>query len=179
MPVAETGTDQCSNMVDDDCDLLVDCADPDCNTTPPCPIAKKDPTDIRFLPGLDRLRAKAVLKMTPVDLSSVDVGILLSNPSTVLYQVEMPGSALASSASGKLFRYRNPAARTDGGLYSLKVKKQSGNDGYAFSSTSFADLSAAMDPRMRVQFYIGDVVFITIDNPWKQSPNGWKAPKDH
>jgi hypothetical protein len=32
---------------------------------------------------------------------------------------------------------------------------------------------------MRVQFYVGDRVFITIDSPWKRTPSGWKAPKDH
>ena len=50
-------------MVDDDCDNLIDCLDPDCPQ--PCPPAKKDPTDIRFGPGLDRLRSKAVLEMAP------------------------------------------------------------------------------------------------------------------
>jgi hypothetical protein len=166
-------------MEDDDCDLLVDCDDPDCNEIEPCPPAKKDPTDIRFGPGLDRLRSKAVLEMVPVDLSTVRVGILLSNATTVLYRVEIPGSLLTSRGNGSIFSYRNLAARTEGGLYSLKLRKQRGDRGYAFSTTSYADLSAATDSHMRVQFYVGDAVFITIDTPWKQTPNGWRAPKDH
>ena len=40
-------------------------------------------------------------------------------------------------------------------------------------------LSPATDARMRVQFYLGDIVFISIDTPWKQVPTGWRAPKDH
>jgi hypothetical protein len=166
-------------MVDNDCDLLVDCADSDCDSMPPCPIAKKDPTDIRYTPGLDRLRSKAVLEMAPVDLSTVDVGILVSDPSKVLYQVEIPGSALVSSGGGQFFRYRNNAARTAGGLYSLKIKKQRRSDAYSFSTTSYADLSAATDARMRVQFYVGEKVFITLDIPWTRTPSGWRAPKDH
>ncbi len=171
----------CNNMIDDDCDGLIDCAedqgpDPDCQ---PCPIAKKDPTDISFGRGLDRLRSKAVLEMVPVDLSTVSVGILLSNPSRVLYQFEMPGSALTVSSNGTISRFRNLTARTTGGLYDLKIKKQKSRSGYAVSATSYADLSAATDPRMRVQFYVGETVFITLDTPWTQMPNGWRAPKDH
>ena len=179
VPVPETGPDLCSNMLDDDCDLLVDCADPDCNGIPPCPIARKDPTDIRFGANLDRLRSKAVLGMIPVDLSTATVGILLSNPNEVLYQVTLPGSALTATSGGNLLGFRNAAARTTGGLYSLKIKKHKDGSGYSFSTVSYADLSGATDPRMRVQFYIGKAVFITIDTPWNQIPSGWRAPKDH
>jgi len=177
VPVPETGPELCSDMLDNDCDLLVDCADPDCNGIPPCPTAKKDPTDIRYGSGLDRLRSKAVLEMTPVDLSTVTVGILLSNPNEVLYQVALPGSIL--TGTGSILRFRNAAARASGGLYSIKIKKHKDGSGYSFSTVSYADLSAATDPRMRVQFYVGDNVFITIDTPWKQIPTGWRAPKDH
>jgi len=120
----------------------------------------------------------------------VNVGILLSNPNGVLYQVEIPGSLLTPDCEiGKVFRYRNLAARTDpnGGLYSLKIKKQRGGTGYSFSTISYANLSATDGPpgppqnleKMRVQFYVGDLVFITIESPWKRSTTGWKAPKDH
>jgi hypothetical protein len=181
--------EDCSNMIDDDCDNLVDCLDPDCPPNGmPCPIAKKDPTDIRFAPGMDRLRSKAVLEPpdgAPVDLSSVNVGILLTNPNGTLYRVEIPGSLL-TPPDGNVRRFRNLAARTDpnGGLYEMKVKRQRGGNGYSVSTISYADLSGATDPQMRVQFYLGDQVFITIDTPWKligspQKPIGWRAPKDH
>jgi hypothetical protein len=167
----------CSDMIDNDCDNRVDCADPDCNGVPPCPIARKDPTDIRFEPGLDRLRSQATLDMLPVDIGSATVGILLSNSQGVLYEVALPGSALTATSSGKIFRYRHAAARTSGGLYSMKIKQQKGG-GYVFSTISYADLTDAT-PDMRVQFYVGDMVFITTDVPWKQIPLGWRAPKDH
>jgi hypothetical protein len=40
---------------------------------------------------------------------------------------------------------------------------------------------------MRLQFYLGEDanaaqdgrIFITLEAPWKQTPNGWRAPKDH
>ena len=117
--------------------------------------------------------------MLPVDVSTVDVGFLLTNPNQVLYQFEIPGSALTASPNGKIFRYRNLDARNTGGVYELKIKKQRSGSGYSVSTISYADLSAATDPRMRVQFYMGDVVFLSLDAPWKQLPSGWRAPKDH
>jgi hypothetical protein len=184
VPVQEN----CSNMVDDDCDGLVDCLDPDCPPNGmPCPTAKKDPTDIRFTPGLDRLRTKAVLEMPQIDLTTVNVGVLLTNPNQTLYSAERSGSVLHHN--GKIWRFTDVSARTSptGGLYSLKIKEHRDGNGYSASAISYADLSAAEGPagdpkkleRMRVQFYIGDVVFITIDTPWARTPTGWRAPKDH
>jgi hypothetical protein len=174
-------------MIDDDCDTLIDCLDVgDC---PPggvaCPIAKKDPTDIRFAarPALDRLRSKAVLEGLPenLDLSTVTVGILLTKPGEGLYDFAMPGADLQSNSGKTIFRFRNPSARTDGGMYEIKLKKQRGGTSYSFSTISYADLSGATDPAMRMQFYVGDTVYMTIDKPWKELPfgKGWRAPKDH
>jgi hypothetical protein len=172
----------CNNMIDDDCDGLVDCADPDCDNVPPCPVARKDPTLIKFArPGsLDLIKGHATLDTTPLDVRATSVGVLLSNPSGVIYQAALPGSALTPDGSGKTFRYRNSGARTAGGIYSLKVKLRH-NDSYSFSFASYANLSAATDPRMRLQFYIGGTPkpFITTNAPWTSTGNGWRAPKDH
>jgi len=80
-----------------------------------------------------------------------------------------------------------PGCPHERGLYSLKIKKTRDNGAYTFSSISYADLSAADGPpqdqemlkKMRVQFYVGDKVFITIEGDWKRTPTGWRAPKDH
>jgi hypothetical protein len=189
VPVPE----DCSNMIDDDCDNLIDCLDTtDCPPDPPgvlpCPTAKKDPTDIRFLPGLDRLRTKAVLEMPQVDLSTVNVGILLTNPNGKLFSAEEPGNVPQRNPNSKIWRFTDVGARTSptGGLYSLKIKAHRDGNGYSASAISYADLSAAESladvdtlKHMRVQFYIGEKVFITIDTPWARTPSGWKAPKDH
>jgi hypothetical protein len=177
--------ENCSNMMDDDCDNLIDCLDPDCPQ--PCPPAKKDPTDIRFGSGLDRLRSKAILEMVPVDLCTVGVGVLVTNPHGEVFREAVHGSQLNPCATGRIFRYRNLAARENGGLYSLKLKKRNGDTAYSFSSISYGDLSATKGTpeedetlkKMRVQFYVGDKVFITIEGDWKRTPTGWRAPKDH
>jgi hypothetical protein len=190
IPVPE----DCDNTVDDDCDGLIDCLDPDCVRVDPCPTAKKDPTDIRFgeRPSLDRLRSKAILQvpaLASVDLCTAELAVLLTNPHGAVHSERIRGSVFQPCNTGTLFRYRNLAARTDpnGGLYKLKLRKLKDKSGFAFSTISYADLAATNGPvgapgnleYMRVQFYIGDSVFITLDNPWKRTPTGWRAPKDH
>jgi len=189
MSQPENTSPACGNMVDDDCDGLVDCADPDCSGIFPCPPAPKDPTIIKFgrAGTLDQIRGHAKLEMTPVDLTAMRVGVLLGNPNGVIYSGTLPAGALTAGSNGRIFRFRNPDARTGGGIYSVKIKQRTDRTSYTFSFASYGNLSAATDPRMRLQFYIGDDaaaaregrVFITIDSPWMRTPGGWRAPKDH
>ena len=127
------------------------------------------------------LRGHATLDMTPVDLGSTPVGILLTNPRAVIYRAELPAGAL--SGTGSIFRFTNRDARSAGGIYSLKLRQRSDGSAYAISFAAYGDLSAATDAQMRLQIYVGHVPegrpFITRDAPWTQTSNGWRAPKDH
>jgi hypothetical protein len=175
-------------MVDDDCDGLIDCFDPDCTGVFPCPRARNNPALIRFGRSgrLDQVSGHAVLDMAPVNLTTMAVAVLLSNRNGSIYSGELPAGALSPRANGRLFQFRNRDARAEGGIYRVMIRKNQGNS-YTFNFTSYGDLSAATDPNMRLQFYIGNDedaaregrVFITIDAPWRQTPFGWNAPRDH
>jgi len=188
VPTPENASPVCSDMIDNDCDGLIDCADPDCNNILPCNPAKKDPTIIKFGNGpLDLLRGHAKLERAPVDVLSMAVGILLTNLQGSIYSDTLPAGALTANASGTSFWYRNTNARTAGGISNLKIKQSRDGTSYAFKFASYADLSAATTPDMRLQFYLGEDanaaqdgrIFITLEAPWKQTPHGWRAPKDH
>ena len=181
----EDAETHCSNMLDDDCDNKVDCVDEDCNRITPCRPARKDPTQIRFdrTGGFDRIRGHATLDTAPVDIMARTVGALLSRDPLlvpgVVWSRALPPGALTASTSGRIFKYRDPYARQSGGFYSLKIKQRTDGTAYSFSFTAYADLSAATVSDMRLQFYLGDDVFITSTLPWTQTSNGWRAPKDH
>lgn len=112
--------------------------------------------------------------------------MLLSNRSGAIYSFTLPPGALTPDPGGRIFRFNNLDALTSGGTFSVKIKRTT-HGAYTFGFVSFADLSAATDPYMRLQFYIGDDAnvardgrgFITIDVPWTRTPQGWRAPKDH
>jgi len=167
-------------MIDNDCDGKTDCVDPDCDNTPPCPVAHKDPTGIKFSRsgGLDSIKGHATLESSPIDVSAVKVGILLSDLQGNIYDFTLPPGAM-QPPGGKTFRYRNSDARLNGGVYQVKIKQRTG--GYSFSFAAYGDLSGADNPNMRLQFYMGDAPkpYVTIDAPWIQTPSGWRAPKDH
>jgi hypothetical protein len=176
-------------MVDNDCDDLIDCHDPDCTDIFPCPPAHKDPTSVVFGRGdrIDLLRGHAKLDLVPTDIAALPLHILLTNLSGLIYADGLLAGAVTTDATGKNYRYRNARARESGGMYQLKVKKNKDGISYTFSFASYGDLSRATDANMRLQFYIGDDpdtaadgrLFITIDKPWTQTPTGWRAPKDH
>jgi hypothetical protein len=172
----------CNDMIDNDCDGKTDCVDPDCDNTPPCPVAHKDPTAIKFSRsgGFDSIKGHATLESSPVDVAGVEVGILLSDLEGNIYGFTLPPGAMTDlTGSGKTFRYRNTDARLNGGVYQVKIKQRTG--GYSFSFSAYADLSGADNPNMRLQFYMGNAPkpYITIDAPWRQTSHGWRAPKDH
>jgi hypothetical protein len=165
-------------MVDDDCDGLVDCDDVlDCPQ--PCPDIKKDPSTIRFGKNgaLDIFSSHGrVEPPAPVNMSISDVGWVLSNTRGVIWSGSLSPSDFRPSPSGVTFRYRNQAARTSGGIFKALIRITRGGTSYGYKVQAYGDMSAATDPDMSIQFYIGTPPETYIHSElWTRNATGWKA----
>jgi hypothetical protein len=86
-----------------------------------------------------------------------------------------PGSFLANTGKTK-FRYSNRAARAQGGVYRAIIKVTRGGTSYGYKVEAYGDMSAATDPNMAIQFYVGNQATPAIHaEAWKRTGAGWKA----
>src|SRR5947199_2498355 len=94
------------------------CDFPNVPDSTPCPVIKKDPTSIKFGPpgaGLDQFMSHGrVTILGPVDVAGSEVGWLISGPRGRIYSVALPPETLKTGSSRRLFRYKNPAAESQG-----------------------------------------------------------------
>ena len=191
-------------MLDNDCNGLIDCTDPacapatceggtqdgqSCETDPAimvctqgegvclCPTIKKDPTTIRFgRPGyLDKFTSHGqILVPNGVDLTKVEVGVLLSNDRGTIFAAVLPSGFLTANMNGTSFKYRNVAASKMGGILKMRIRVV--GRAYRYWIEAFSDLSAAVDPAMAIQIYFGGQPTSAIhEEDWTPMRYGWKA----
>jgi hypothetical protein len=137
---------RCANGLDDDCDLLIDCADPDCGPSkcerPPrgpcetdadcpgpgdtciCPDIRKDPSTIRFgAPGagLDVFSSHGrVVPGFSIDPTTSEVTWRITNDATgeMVYEGTLRPGDLSPNAKGTVFRFLDRGARSGQGIRS-------------------------------------------------------------
>jgi hypothetical protein len=202
-------TEDCTNMMDDDCDNLVDCDDPDCgdqsgvlvcqdgtqngqscattqqqtdcvNGGGRCVCAKiqKDPSTIRFGSPFDVFQSHGrVEPVGTIDMSTSDVGWVVSGANGVVYSGTLHPSDFIPSTKGTVFRYNNPAARTEGGIFRAKIRITRGGRSYGYKIKAYGEMKNKIaDANMSIQFYIGAPAQSFVHSePWKQLSWGWKA----
>jgi len=174
-------------MMDDDCDGLIDCADPDCPQPPEiCPLIKRDPSKIRFgIPGagLDVFTSHGRVEPgTAIDVMGSELGWLVTNNDTgqIVYQGFLHPGDLTSNAKGTVFRYLDPDAPFGAGrrwgIYKVKIRITRRGTSYGYRITAYGDMAAATGPNMALQFYIGTPSRAFVHNqPWVPRPWGWRA----
>jgi hypothetical protein len=182
----------CNNMVDDDGDMMVDCADSadcppgmqtcgaNCMFVAGCQPILQDPATITFDggdDGLDELRIHGRFAFTtPFDPEAEGFGFVVSNADGVVYRGKLaPGTVVSKSASGRRYLFRDRAASATGGFANIGVRKRKirGTSYLVFRVRTYGDLSAATLARMTTQVTIGNEVgSLTAD--WTQTPSGWR-----
>jgi len=146
---------------------------------------QRDPSFIKFGPpgqGRDLLQLQAKVKTTQTTVTGVEVDWLLSNSKGVLFKGALIPGDLVPNASAKVFQFKDVAARSGQGrrfgIYIAKIKPLRDGSGYTFKMQAIGDFSAADEPNMSFQFYLGEETFFS-GVPWMQTGNGWRAPKQH
>lgn len=167
--------EDCHNLEDENGDGLIDCEDPDCNCGP----IGKDPAVIRFRDGRpDVLKVHGrFIPMGTVEPPTEAIGLLITNANGVVYRTQLEPGALA--AGRNRFSFKDPSALSGGGahdgLFKLHIRRFPQKGFYTFQITVFADLSAATEPLMALQWHVGDEGFINIGAWRATSPNpGWR-----
>jgi hypothetical protein len=170
-------------MIDNDCDGLIDCLDPDC---PPCPLIRSDPTQIRFGPsgvGLDVLRSRGYVKLpAAVDLSRTRIGWLISTPGRIVYEgVLEPGDLTAAPSSRNRFFFLDPGAPTGQGTHDgiYKATLIVGSSVLRYKLQAYGDMAPAATANMAVQFYVGGDQPFIVSATWQSTTVGWSLKGHH
>ncbi len=184
--------EDCNNFVDDDGDMLVDCADPDCEPlsmetcgadcllVEPCQPIEKDPATIRFDDDGDDafwIHGRFALQ-SGMDPSAEGFGVSLSNGNGEIYRATIDAGQL-QRANGR-YVFRDPGVRRGeaplaAGLYTagVRVRKIRGIEYLVFRLRAYTDFSAATESRMTTVIVVGnDVGSLTAD--WAQTRDGWR-----
>lgn len=178
--VCEPSPELCTGLLDEDCDGLVDCDDPDCTNVAPCGPIQKDPSTIKFdvIGDLDLFKSHGRVEPgAPIDVGSGAIGWAVTNAQGTIYRGTLHGIDLTANPRRTVFRYLDRGARAGGsrsGIYRAKIRISRGGTSYGYKIQAYGDLSGAVDPDMSIQFDIGGKTYVHSE-PWKRTKKGWKA----
>jgi hypothetical protein len=168
--VPEVCAEDCDNAIDDDEDGLVDCEDPDCCTGEcgKCDPILDDPATIKFRDGNDSVKIHGRLLDHGNPIQTFAISFSSGNTPVVF---EAP---YIEQRRGKFF-YVNKPAKTDGGIYKLRLRRQV-RDGIAVVNWKilvYGDLSSITNPKITTQIYrVGDPVSI-VTAEWEATRTGY------
>lgn len=131
---------------------------------------------IRFAnaPRLDSIELHArIVPVGSIDPANEAFTVELSDVNGVLFTATLNPGDLVETNGGKRWLYRNPAAKTAGGLYRVQIApRKDVNEGYRVDVYAYGDLSAATDPGISTFIVVGNDPF--FDNgPWSPRKDGW------
>ncbi len=162
--------ENCTDLIDNDGDGLIDCEDPDCTN---CGKLHKDPAHIVFH---DKVQAgdyfgflAGITPKTAIDPAHEKIGILLKNKQGVLFRDIL--SAGDIQGGPKTFSYLHPKVP---GVTFVHIWKHGRPPGtYRVRVKTRSNLSTATTPQMIIELVIGDDAFFS-QGTWTQTKGGWK-----
>lgn len=162
--------ENCTNQIDDDDDGLVDCADPDCCTggCGKCDPILDDPAQIKFREGQDsvKIHGRLLDHGNPIETFALS---LSSGDDPVVFE-----APYIEQRRGKFF-YVNKSAKTDGGIYKLRMRRQV-KEGIAvvnWKILAYGDLSAITNEKITTQIYrVSDPTSI-VTAEWEATRTGY------
>jgi hypothetical protein len=135
------------------------------------------PNRIRFAPapGLDSLELHArIIPQSSIDPAFETFFVELSDANgNVFFAVSVSPGDMKETNGGRRAVYRNPAARSAGGVYQVTIMpRHDAIGGYRVDVRAYGDLSGATMADITTAITIGDDPF--FDNgPWTQRSDGW------
>jgi hypothetical protein len=196
------GMEICGNMMDDDGDGLVDCADPDCSEatgptcdetcnleTVDCKDILDDPAIIRFgtggKPGYFSLHGRVLAAPGSFNPNVNGFTVEITNANGHVYSGSiLPGDLIPGGVRNGLpsrYKFKDKTARTLGegslrdGIFrvGMRFRNVDGDPSFTVKLKIYGDFSLATEPRMTTQWYgVDDVGYLTAD--WTQTSRGWK-----
>ncbi len=131
---------------------------------------------IRFAnaPRLDSIELHArIVPVGSIDPANEAFTVELSDMNGVLFTATLAPGDLVETNGGKRWLYRNPAAKTAGGLYRVQIApRKDVNEGYRVDVYAYGDLSAATDPGISTFIIVGDDPFFD-NSTWSPRKDGW------
>ncbi|MFN2375385.1 MAG: hypothetical protein ABR538_02535 [Candidatus Binatia bacterium] len=181
----------CNNGIDDDGDMLIDCADPNCTLpgfqscngacelTPPCVPILDDPARLTW--NYVKLHGRFIPTTDANPLLDGFVFLVSNADGEVFRATLLAGDLKHVGGTGlKRWAFKDKLAKTSeavrGGISRVYVKQRREQDGqisYPFKIKAYGDMTKALQSRMTTQVYLSDDVgFLTAT--WEGKPGRWR-----
>lgn len=179
-PEDSATADSCNDGLDNDCDGLIDCLDPGCDTFPACVPMVEDPGRIIFRPnGVDIFRVSGVIQDlgNPIDPRSEEVFIeLVRGDGVTIFKASLIPGDLTSRGNPQRLKFVDWGARKGRGkrwgvrYFSMAYRERYNR--WSFKFRVYADMSLATTPDMQVQLHVGSRGFFS-EEAWRATRTGW------
>jgi hypothetical protein len=132
-----------------------------------------DPSQIRYGSPLDRYDAHGMLTTPPVAVNPAASDFVLELTTAfndIVYRGSLNAGTLVGNATGRVFKYANPAASKTGGFFKLKLQKMS-DGSYRATARAYGQVAPG-NQNMVTHVFIGTYEW-NVPGVWTKTNSGW------